>query len=131
MTHTEIKVCRDFWHRYIYCWICFNFKCHDTTFCIKCSVYIIKIIFDHFLLDFHMLSFILIDKELSLLNYVIFNTFLIESFIIFIFKKISLKICLKCHDCVIVFCTFCNYVKLVICHVVNNQHLFNKIVNTF
>ena len=78
-----------------------------------------------------MLSLILIDKELSLLSYVISDTLLIESFIIFVFKKISLKICLKCHDHVIIFCTFYNCVKLVIYHIVNNQHLFNKIINAF
>ena len=78
-----------------------------------------------------MLLFILIDKKLFLLSYVTSNTFLIESFIIFIFKKIFLKICFEHCDCVVVFCTFCDYIKFVICHIIDNQHLFNKIVDIF
>ena len=78
-----------------------------------------------------MLLFILIDKELSLLSYVTSDTLLIESFIIFTFKKIFLKIHFKCCDYVIVFCTFCDYVKFVIYCVIDNQHLFNKIINAF
>ena len=78
-----------------------------------------------------MLSFILIDKEFFLLNYVISNTSLIESFIIFVFKKIFLKIHLKHYDCIIVFYMFYDYVKLMIYYVINNQHLFNKIMNVF
>ena len=101
------------------------------TLCIKCSIYITKTVLNHFLLDFCMLSFILIDKKLSLLNYVIPDTSLIENFIIFIFKKIFLKICLKHCDCVIVFYTFCDYVKLVICCIIDNQCFFNKIMNAF
>ena len=131
MTHIEIKVCRDFWHKYIYCWICFNFEYHDMMFYIKCSVYIIKIIFNHFLLDFYMLLLILINKEFSLLDYVIFDTLFIESFIIFAFEKISLKIYFKCHDYVVIFCMFYNCVKLMIYCVIDNQCLFNKIVNAF
>ena len=131
MIHTEIRVCKDFQHKYIYCWICFDLKCHDMIFCIKCSIYIIKIVFNHFFFNFYMLLFILIDKKLSLLSYVISDTFLIESFIIFIFKKIFLKIYLEHCDYVIVFYMFCDYVKLVICCVVNNQCFFNKIMNAF
>ena len=78
-----------------------------------------------------MLSLILIDKKLSLLSYVTSDTLLIESFIIFIFKEISLKIHFEHHDHVIVFYMFYDYVKLMICCVINNQHLFNKIINIF
>ena len=101
------------------------------TFCIKCSIYIIKTILSHFLLNLCMLLFILIDKELSSLSYVTSDTSLIESFIIFTFKEISLKICLEYCDCIIIFYTFYDCVKLVICYVVNNQCLFNKITDVF
>ena len=78
-----------------------------------------------------MLSLILINKKLSLLSYVTSDTFFIESFIIFVFKKIFLKIHFKHYDYVIIFYTFCNCVKLMICYIIDNQHLFNKIVNAF
>ena len=131
MIHTEIKIYKDFWHKYIYCWICFDLEYHNMMLYIKCSVYIIKIILNHLLLDFYILLFILINKKLSSLNYVTSDTFLIENFIIFVFKKIFLKICFKCCDHVVVFCIFYDYVKFMICCVIDNQHFFNKIINAF